>query len=192
MASSPPLTTQIISPSDLKRARREVEAVDDFLHQAGLRQGGKAVKMPQTSRLIDELVSELKVNLLQPADRVRILKYLSDLVTNAPVLHVSFASEPSPAFMSKLIIWLRLNIHPQTLVHLGLQPSIAAGCIIRTANKQFDFSLTEAFEKQRSMLISSLVDEKTTAGPDETKRIEAEAIAAALKAQQKKEQEAAA
>ncbi len=192
MASSPQLTTQIISPSDLKRARREVEAVDDFLHQAGLRQGGKAVKMPQTSRLIEELVSELKVNLLQPADRAKILKYLSDLVTNAPVLHISFASEPSAAFMSKLIVWLRLNIHPQTLVHLGLQPSIAAGCIVRTANRQFDFSLTEAFEQQRSILISSLSDEKTTAGPEETKRIEAEAIADALKAEKAKEQEAAA
>ncbi len=58
--------------------------------------------------------------------------------------------------MTKLVVWLRANIHPQILVHLGLQPSIAAGCVVRTANKQFDFSLSEAFEKQRELLIASL------------------------------------
>ncbi|HEX8182559.1 MAG TPA: hypothetical protein VF575_03065 [Candidatus Saccharimonadales bacterium] len=156
MAKILPLTTMIVSPSDLKRARRELEALDDFMHQASLRQGGKALKMPQTSRLIDELASETNVNMLQSADRAKLLKYLTDLITSAPVLHFSFASEPSASFMNKLIIWLRSNIHPQVLVHLGLQPSIAAGCIVRTSNKQFDFSLTQAFERQRELLVSSL------------------------------------
>jgi F0F1-type ATP synthase delta subunit len=157
-ASHTPLTTLIISPSDLKRARREVETVDDFLHQAGLRQGGKSVKMPQTSRLVEGLVSDSGTNLLQNTDRAQLISYLSDLVDHAPVLHFSFASEPSAAFMVKLIVWLRTNIHPQVLVHLGLQPSIAAGCVVRTANKQFDFSLTQAFEKQRELLVASLIE----------------------------------
>jgi hypothetical protein len=150
------LTTLLVSPSDVKRARREVEAVDDFLHQAGLRQGGKAVKLPQVSRLVDELVSETGANLLHPADRAQLLKYLSSLVEHAPVLHFSFASEPSAAFMSKLVVWLRTNVHPQVLVHLGLQPSIAAGCIVRTANRQFDFSLTQAFNRQQQLLVEEL------------------------------------
>ncbi|HEX8226807.1 MAG TPA: hypothetical protein VF572_02970 [Candidatus Saccharimonadales bacterium] len=152
------LTTLIVSPSDLKRARRELEALDDFLLQASLRQGGKPVKLPQANRLIDELIDTSGGSLLNPADRKKLLQYLTDLITKAPVVHISFASEPSAAFMNKLIIWLRDNIHPQVLVHLGLQPSIAAGCIVRTANKQFDFSLTQAFENQRQQLIASLLE----------------------------------
>lgn len=156
MASRIALTTLIVSPSDLKKARRELEALDESLHQAGLRSGGKPTKMPETSRLIDELASETNANLLQSGHRTQLLKYVSDLITGAPVLHFSFASEPSAAFMTKLIIWLRTNIHPQVLVQLGLQPAIAAGCIVRTANKQFDFSLTQAFENQQGLLIDSI------------------------------------
>ncbi len=156
MASRLPLTSLIVSPSDLKRARRELESVDDFLHQAGLRQGGKVVKLPQTSRLMNELVSQAGVNLLHAPERARLLQELSDLVEQAPVLHFSFASEPSRAFMTKLTDRLRINIHPQVLVHLGLQPSIAAGCIVRTKNRQFDFSLTQAFERQREQFVDSL------------------------------------
>ena len=150
------LTAMIISPSDLKRARRELESLDDFLHQAGLRRGGKAVMLPQASRLTDELAEEYKLNLLLAVDRQKLLKFLADLIQTAPVLHVSFASEPSAAFMSKLIAWFRSELHPQILVQIGLQPSITAGCIVRTANKQFDFSLTKAFDAQKELLLDGL------------------------------------
>lgn len=162
------LPVLIVSPSDLKRARRELESVDDFLHQAGLRQGGKAVKLPGTSRLIDALAEETGVNLLRVTERDRLLKYLSDLIERAPVLHISFASEPSAAFMSKLVSWLRTNIHPQVLVHLGLQPSIAAGCVVRTANRQFDLSLARSFDKQCDLLAKSLREQAETVAEQAT------------------------
>lgn len=165
------LSTLITSPSDLKRARRELETVDDFLHQAGLRTGGKVVKLPQTSHVLDELVSETNANLLKATDRAQLIKYLNDLAEKAPVLHMSFASEPSVAFMNKLTVWLRGNIHPQVMVSVGLQPSIAAGCVLRTANKQYDFSLTKSFDEQRGLLVSGL-KEVTQATPSETKKIE--------------------
>ncbi len=168
------LTTLIVSPSDLKHVRRDLEALDDTLRQAGLRQGGKAVALPQPSRFINALAEESKANLLRAGDRQQLLQYLSTLVEKAPVLHISFASEPSAAFMNKLIIWLRSNIHPQLLVHLGLQPSIAAGCIVRTPNKQFDFSLAQAFEKQRELLVASLLE----ITPDESAVPVATAVAA--------------
>src|SRR4051812_11785357 len=101
------LTTLIVSPADLKRARREVEALDDFLHQSGIRTGGKSVKLPALSRVVDELVYESKLNLLKKTDRERLHKYLDLLILKAPVLHMSFASEPSAAFLKKLVTWLR-------------------------------------------------------------------------------------
>lgn len=153
------LTPLITSPSDLKRARRELEALDDFLHQAGLRQGGKSVKLPQISRVLEELTSDSGLNLLKKTDRDRLAKFIALLIEKAPVLHMSFASEPSGAFMSKLIVWLRANIHPQVVVNVGLQPSIAAGCIVRTANRQFDFSLRQSLDAQTADFIASLQKE---------------------------------
>ena len=156
--ASAALTPLLISPSDLKRTRRELEQLDDALHQAGLRVGGKAIKLPATSRILDELARDSNLNLLKKADRERLMKFLTLLLQKAPVMHMSFASEPSGAFMNKLIVWLRANMHPQMFVSVGLQPSIAAGCIVRTANRQFDFSLRQALEDQKETFIKSISD----------------------------------
>lgn len=150
------LTPLLVSPSDIKRARREVERIDDFLHQSALRQGGKAVKLPPTSRVIVEMADSSGLNLLKKTDRDRLLKFLTILGQRAPVLHMSFASEPSASFMNKLIVWMRENIHPQVVVSIGLQPSIAAGCLVRTPNQQFDFSLRRSLEKQTESFINGL------------------------------------
>jgi F0F1-type ATP synthase delta subunit len=150
------LSPYIATLSDLKHIRRELEAVDEFLHQAGLRQGGKAVKMPTTSRMLDSLVADSKLNLLKKADREQLTKYVTLLIQKAPVVHITFASEPSASFLNKLVLWLRDNIHPQTVISVGLQPAITAGCVVRTANKQFDFSLRESFEKQGGKLMEVL------------------------------------
>jgi hypothetical protein len=171
-SSTAALTPLLVSPSDLKRARREVEGLDEFLHQAGLRQGGKAVKMPPTSRVILEMAEESKLNLLKKTDRERLLKYLTLLSEKAPVLHMSFASEPTAAFLNKLIVWLRDNIHPQVVVSVGLQPSIAAGCLVRTANRQFDFSLRHSLEQQTAVFVDSLKEGMAVTPPP--KPVEAE------------------
>jgi hypothetical protein len=154
------LNYAVISPSDLKRAERQLEALDDFMNQAAMRSGGEPTKMPQSGHIINELAAELSANLLVADDRKRLIEYVKLVQETAPVLHISFASEPSPNFMYKIITWLRANIHPQVLVKIGLQPSIAAGCIVRTTNKQFDFSLASAFDKNRALLINGLRGEQ--------------------------------
>lgn len=174
MASAATLTSLLVSPSDLKRARRELEGLDDFLHQANLRQGGKTVKMPTVSRVIETLATDNKLNMLKKTERDQLMKFLTLLIQKAPVLHMSFASEPSGAFLNKLIMWLRANIHPQVMVSIGLQPSIAAGCIVRTANKQFDFSLRQAFDQQTEVFIASMKEDQDLMG-----RVEVTVIPAA-------------
>lgn len=157
--ANPALTPLLVSPSDLKRVRRELETLDDYLHQAGLRTGGKTVKMPSTSRTLEELAADTGINLLKKTDRDRLLKFLALLVEKAPVLHMSFASEPSTAFLNKLITWLRQNIHPQVVVSVGLQPTIAAGCVLRTQNRQFDLSLRSSLEQQTQMFIRRMQEQ---------------------------------
>jgi hypothetical protein len=69
---------------------------------------------------------------------------------------MSFASDPSAVFTVKIVIWLRTNIHPYLLLQVGLEPRIAAGCIVRTPNKQYDFSLRRHFTDQREQLINAI------------------------------------
>lgn len=162
-SASTALPAVIASPSDVKSLRRELEVLNDFMHQASLRKGGKAVKMPQTSRLLDELADLTSANLLRQQDRDKLLKYLELLLKKAPVLHVSVASEPSVMFVEQLVLWLRANIHPQVLIRIGVQPAITAGCIVRTPNKQFDFSLRHTFDDRKGSLIDALKAAETPA-----------------------------
>ena len=67
-------------------------------------------------------------------------------------MHISFSADPSPLFTQKLIAWLRSEIHPLVLLQIGLQPNMGAGCVVRTSNKYFDFSLRDRFKSKGEML----------------------------------------
>lgn len=150
------LPTSVISRIDVGRLLREIEGIDQFLNQAAIRQPGTSLKMPKTSKLMDEVVQLNKLNLLVDEDRRRLLTLMMVIQKKAPLLHFSFSADPSPLFSQKLITWLRQEIHPMALISIGLQPNIGAGCVLRTTNKYFDFSLRERFKKQRPLLVEKL------------------------------------
>lgn len=151
----------LVGKPDVMRVRRELEALRDYLHQAALRkQDPSEIKLPKTSRLLDELASANHLNLLHRADHEKLVEALEDLYTSAPSLHMSFSAEPSGAFLAKLMTWLRQNIDPRVLVQVGLQPSIAAGCIVRTPNHQYDLSMAQSFKKHRAVLFEKLEEGK--------------------------------
>jgi hypothetical protein len=160
------LPMQAASPVDVGRLLRELERIDDALNQVALRKDDKEVKMPHTSLLMDQMIQLNKLNLLETGDRQRLAAFLALVKEKAPVLHMSFSADPSPAFVAKLMAWLRGEIHPLTLMTIGLQPNLGAGCIVRSTNKYFDLSLRQDFLKKRDMLkqaISALVTKETAA-----------------------------
>ncbi|HXE09973.1 MAG TPA: hypothetical protein VN554_00940 [Verrucomicrobiae bacterium] len=150
------LPVLVVSPTDVGRLIRELEQIDDGLLQLGLRAGGDQVKMPKTSRLMDQAVAENKLNLLQKPDRAVLLQFLNTVRKHSPLMHMSFSADPSPMFLEKLVSWLRQEVHPLLLLTIGLQPNIGAGCIVRTTNKQFDFSLRQDFANKRDLLLKQL------------------------------------
>lgn len=162
----PPL---ISGPGDVERTMLELEQLEEFLRAAALRKGGASTKLPKMSRTLERLAEINDANLLQVTDRQRLQAFLKSLQKHAPVLHISFASEPSAVFTAKIIEWLRANISKYVLVQVGLQPSIAAGCVVRTTNKSFDFSLRKHLLNNRGMLLDAI---KTT-GRDATMSTEA-------------------
>lgn len=148
------LPTSVVGPADVARLERELEDVNDFLHQASLRQQAhKVEELPRTSRLLEELATANKLNLLLAEHRQQLSRYLRAIDTNAPVITISFASDPSPTFTNKIVDWLRSNIHPHLLVRIGLQPTLAAGCVVRTATHVYDLSLRNHLEHQQPNLV---------------------------------------
>jgi hypothetical protein len=152
----PPLAVGIV---DIGRLIRELEAIDETLHQLRLRHGGGAVKLPKTSGLLDQVVDKNKLNLLHQDDREELIGFLKMIKQKAPTVHISFSADPSTAFLEKLMIWMRREFHPYILMTIGLQPNIGAGCVMRTTNKYFDLSLKQSFADRSGLLIEKLFPE---------------------------------
>lgn len=153
------LPAGLSTQSDLSHVTRELEKLDEFLRASAIRQPGSPMQLPKSSKLFEELVAGSKLNMLQAEDREYLLKSLTWLREHGPVLHMSFSSEPSTIFVEKLTNWLRKNISPFVLLQIGLRPNIGAGCVVRTTNKYFDFSLRKHFLAQRDLLMLQIAGE---------------------------------
>jgi len=155
----------VIGLVDLGRLSRELQAIDEFVVQASVREAGKQPTLPRTSRNLDQLVKDNSYNLLRDVDRQELRAFLEAVRSRAPVIHMSFATaDPSIVFLQKMIIWLRTEIHPLILLQVGLRPGLAAGCIVRTANKYFDFSLRKHFDQNKQVLIDMLQEGSVVSG----------------------------
>lgn len=154
MALDMKLPISVATRSDVGRLVNEVEKVDSQYRQAAAQQG--ASQPIVISRLLQDIVGLNQVNLQQETDRAQLLNLLQQVRSKAPVLHMSFSVDPSSLFMERLMTWLRQHIDSQVLLQVGLLPNIGAGCVVRTTNKFFDFSLRQRFADSRPMLISKM------------------------------------
>lgn len=154
------LTLNIVSTLELARVIRELEKLDDFLHQANLRSGGQPTTIPKTTRSLEAVAEANKQSLLNAENRNQLLTDLKELKVKAKKVHISFAVEPSPVVLQKIAAWLRQHVDNNLLVDVGVQPTISVGCIVRTTNKVFDMSLRNRFRERRPLLAELL--EKTS------------------------------
>jgi len=152
------LPSSLIGEGDVSRTLRELTNLDGFIKQVNLRQAGASLdsSLPKTSKGLNDFSTLNHLNLLKEEDRTRAIDFLTELIKGAPVVHISFATDPSAVFMAKIISWFRENIDRLVLVNVGLEPTIAAGCTIRTDNRFHDFSLRHHFDAQKSFLLSKL------------------------------------
>lgn len=156
------LPDNVVTVGDLARAKIELESLADFLVQSRVRKPGQAITMPRVSTRLEAISQAARLKLTSPSDIETLQKELSDLKKSAPQVHISFSAEPSDAFLTKLIQWFRANIHPQILLTIGLQPSIAAGFILRTPSRVYDSSLRKHFTDKKPLLIEALKNSQTT------------------------------
>lgn len=150
------LPLSIITIIDVARVSREVSGIDDFMVESAAKAASQRPSLPRMSRNLEELTNQNGFNLLVEDDRKALRDLLSDLRRSAPVMHISFASDPPANFLIRLITWLRAEIDPQLVLKIGLQPTIAAGCVLRTNNKYFDFSLRQHIEDKADVLMQQI------------------------------------
>jgi hypothetical protein len=146
------LPLSVITTADLSRLIRELSSLDEYFISSNARQSGQPNQPPRLTRPLDQIARDNQINLLDDGHRKALVAQLDKIMTSAPPLHLSFASEPAPKILEKILAWLRENIHPYALIQVGLQPGIAAGCVLRTPNKVFDMSLRKHLESQRPYL----------------------------------------
>lgn len=137
--------------------KRELIHIDDFFVDAAKRKPGASITPPRITRVLEEMARTNKINLLEAKGRQDLADGLERISKEAPSLHISFAAEPSPKAFETILGWFRQNIHPNALVSIGLQPTIAAGCVLRTSNKIFDFSISARLKNQEDYL-TKLID----------------------------------
>lgn len=149
------LPTVIASRQDITHVHRELRLFDDATLQSVMRHDNP-VKYPPISAKLRGIVQQNQVDLREEASRKKLLAALEALKTTAPTIHISFPAEPTPEILQKLVSWLRKEVNPRIVIRVGIQPSIAAGVIVRTPNQQFDFSLRQHLQKNRSKLVERL------------------------------------
>lgn len=147
------LPPNLIGSSDLSALLRELNALEDFFVSAKARQAGASIQPPRVTRTLDLLARTNQYNLLDDTHRRDMTAQLTLVRQKAPKVHISFAAEPSPKALERILVWFRASVHPQLLLQVGLQPNIAAGCVVRTPNKFFDMSLRAYLDKQEEYLI---------------------------------------
>lgn len=152
------LPTGVVSTGDVRRLTRELAHLEEMLQAIRIRTNAPVAKLPRSSRSLEEFASTNRLNLLMPDDRRQAAVFLDTVLRRAPVIHISFASEASRKFTTELMLWLRTNFDSEILVEIGLEPNMAAGCVVRTKNKYFDFSLTKHLQKSRPLLTKKLME----------------------------------
>lgn len=146
------LPPQLSGKTDINRLLRELEMLEEAL----IAQQGKKTPPPKVTSLLNQTALANGYKLLEQTHRKHITDQLTKIRDHAPLLHISFAAEPSPKVTETLLSWLRSNVHRYALLQIGLQPAIAAGCVLRTPNKIFDMSLGATLQKQTPYLLELL------------------------------------
>lgn len=150
------LPPALLGRSDISRVLRELERIDSILESQAIRTPESPQVIPSMSRALTDCVTLNNVMITDVNERQRLIKMLRQTKDKAPVVHITFAVDPIPAITAQITIWIRENLHSQALVSVGLQPRIVGGCIVRTPDHIYDFSIRKRFKDSEAVLISRL------------------------------------
>lgn len=150
------LPPALIGRSDVSRLLREIEEVDYDLETQTIRTPNQPLTIPAISRALNETLTLNNIEVTNLDERKRMIDALRDAKERAPNVQITFAVDPEPSVISYLVNWIRENLHPRALVTVGLQPGIIGGCVVRTPDHIYDFSLRKRFKDEEANLIQAI------------------------------------
>lgn len=131
--------------ADVSRVLREIERVDYELETEAVHHPDRAQTIPTMSKTLMEITHLNQINILDPQHRTTLLASLRRIKDKSPVTQLTFAVDPSPDVVAELTGWIRQNLHGNALITIGVQPAIVGGCVVRTPDHIYDFSLRGRF-----------------------------------------------
>lgn len=148
----------LVTRVDLARMVREIETIDNDMAAQRARAKTEKIAMtaPATSKILGEFLEMNKLDITDDHGRTDLKEALRHFKDVAPIVHMVFASDPAPDVLHELTDYLRTNIHPQSLISVGLQPGLIGGVYIRTPNHIHDFSIRSLLKSKRDVMIRQL------------------------------------
>jgi F0F1-type ATP synthase delta subunit len=150
------LPPSLIGHGELARMIREVEAVDGSLQAQKVRAEGQPMHMPEVGPVLQDFIEQNHIDLSDGKTVLALKEHLRTIKDHAPVVHMTFAVEADNLSLQKLASWLREEIHPYSLITVGLQPSLVGGVYLRTPNKVHDFTLKALLKGKRDIIVKEL------------------------------------
>ena len=146
----------ITGRTEVSRLLAEIESVDYDFEAQTIRNPGAVIEVPPISRRLSQLCEANATTVEDAKSRKQLLKHLRTVKEKAPVLHVTFASEPEPLIMAQYVAWVRQNLHALALITVGIQPGLVGGCVVRTPDHIYDFSFRNQLRNAQPMLREKL------------------------------------
>lgn len=150
------LPPSLIGHGELSRMIRDVEVVDGALQAQKVRNEGQATQMPEIGPVLQDFIDQNRLDLTDGKTVLALKEHLRIIKDHAPVVHMTFAVEADNLSLQKLASWLREEIHPYSLITIGLQPSLVGGVYLRTPNKVHDFTLKALLKGKRDIIVNEL------------------------------------
>lgn len=98
-------------------------------------------------RDIDIHVDSLYVVDAKPSDRRQELESLRGQLRQLPILRLKIAFDPPDSIISDICLWARLNISPDAVLDVEIDPSLVAGAEISWAGRYVDLSKKTQLEE---------------------------------------------
>lgn len=152
------LPLSVLSRRDVSHLAGELEQIDNEVTTARVRAKTGVNQVPQVT-LSQPLIDFLMLNQFEiktERARAELIKHLHILKENVPVMHLTFATTADQESIRELTAWLRSEIHPQSVIEVGLQPSLIAGVCVRTPNRVHDFSMRAVLQSGRAVIKKDL------------------------------------
>jgi hypothetical protein len=133
------LPANVYSPDHVRFCIEELEAYATMLRQR-LR-GGLSEAQPELSAESGALVASLPTAQRQdPLAIDGLVKGLQWVLEGAVTMTMTLAALAPHSLREELVAWMRDNVSPTTLIEFHVNPDIAGGMVLRTANRVYDWS----------------------------------------------------